>query len=248
MKNYFRVRWFTPDDESLLTDVELITRITKYIERYYEKSSSGISSIGSPHSFLSGGINPINSINLSMNNLNLNANLGTNLNCMGMGMSPTIPSNVPNVTSSMMNNYPPHMMHMMNMQNMSMNQNYQNPNTQYPYYLFGQQQNMMRQNMNQMSMGSNQMTNTSTGINSSGTPMNSTQNSTKRKASSMSNNNLDEDRSKLSGNNTGKYTCRFEIQIENDKDFQVARRLIGAKVSLNYNMLGLQHEEDCRDV
>ncbi len=28
----------------------------------------------------------------------------------------------------------------------------------------------------------------------------------------------------------GKYTCRFEIQIENDKDFQVARRLIGAKV------------------
>jgi len=27
----------------------------------------------------------------------------------------------------------------------------------------------------------------------------------------------------------GKYTCRFEIQIENDKNFQVARRLIGAK-------------------
>jgi hypothetical protein len=28
---------------------------------------------------------------------------------------------------------------------------------------------------------------------------------------------------------TGKYTCRFDIQIENDKDFQVSRRLIGAK-------------------
>jgi len=28
-----------------------------------------------------------------------------------------------------------------------------------------------------------------------------------------------------------KYTCRFNIQIENDKDFQVARRLIGAKGS-----------------
>ena len=26
-----------------------------------------------------------------------------------------------------------------------------------------------------------------------------------------------------------KYTCRFDIQIENDKDFQVARRLIGPK-------------------
>jgi len=30
-------------------------------------------------------------------------------------------------------------------------------------------------------------------------------------------------------NFSGKYTSRFEIQIENDKDFQVARRLIGAK-------------------
>jgi hypothetical protein len=29
----------------------------------------------------------------------------------------------------------------------------------------------------------------------------------------------------------GKFTCRFEIQIENDKEFQVARKLIGAKVS-----------------
>ncbi len=28
---------------------------------------------------------------------------------------------------------------------------------------------------------------------------------------------------------TAKYTCRFEIQIENDKEFQVARRLIGSK-------------------
>ena len=28
----------------------------------------------------------------------------------------------------------------------------------------------------------------------------------------------------------GKYTCKFEIQIDNDNEFQVARRLIGAKV------------------
>lgn len=28
---------------------------------------------------------------------------------------------------------------------------------------------------------------------------------------------------------SGKYTCRFEILIENDKDFQVARKLIGSK-------------------
>lgn len=33
----------------------------------------------------------------------------------------------------------------------------------------------------------------------------------------------------------GKYTCRFNIQIENDNEFQVARRLIGAKVRLINN-------------
>ena len=55
-----------------------------------------------------------------------------------------------------------------------------------------------------------------------------------RKASSNSNNNINNetDNSKQNQNN-GKYTCRFEIQIENDKDFQVARRLIGAKVILS---------------
>ena len=30
-----------------------------------------------------------------------------------------------------------------------------------------------------------------------------------------------------------KYTCKYEIQIANDKDFQVARRIIGPK---GYNM------------
>lgn len=28
----------------------------------------------------------------------------------------------------------------------------------------------------------------------------------------------------------GKYTCKFEIQIENDNEFQISRRLIGSKV------------------
>jgi hypothetical protein len=32
------------------------------------------------------------------------------------------------------------------------------------------------------------------------------------------------------GLNNGKYTCKFEILIENENEFQVARRLIGAKV------------------
>lgn len=48
-----------------------------------------------------------------------------------------------------------------------------------------------------------------------------------------------------------KYTCRYEIQIENDKDFQVARKIIGSKVFLspyfsNPPKTGFQHEEDNR--
>jgi hypothetical protein len=35
----------------------------------------------------------------------------------------------------------------------------------------------------------------------------------------------------------GKYTCKFEIQIENDNEFQVARRLIGAKVIRNIDLI-----------
>jgi len=41
--------------------------------------------------------------------------------------------------------------------------------------------------------------------------------------------NGDERKNNGNTNNNGKYTCRFEIQIENEKEFQVARRLIGAK-------------------
>jgi len=37
----------------------------------------------------------------------------------------------------------------------------------------------------------------------------------------------------------GKYTCRFDIQIENDKEFQVARKLIGSKVNELILYLGM---------
>jgi hypothetical protein len=52
-----------------------------------------------------------------------------------------------------------------------------------------------------------------------------------------SNYGYEEDGKTYSSNNdskylvNGKYTCKFEIQIENDNEFQVARRLIGAKVN-----------------
>ena len=35
----------------------------------------------------------------------------------------------------------------------------------------------------------------------------------------------------------GKYTCRFDIQIENDKEFQVAKKIIGSKGSHMKNII-----------
>jgi hypothetical protein len=45
--------------------------------------------------------------------------------------------------------------------------------------------------------------------------------------------------------NGGKLTCKFDIQIQNDNEFQVARRLIGAKV-ICILFLGVQYEKNCR--
>ena len=41
-----------------------------------------------------------------------------------------------------------------------------------------------------------------------------------------------------------KLTCKFDIQIENDNEFQVARRLIGAKVNFGFLFLGVQYEKN----
>ena len=43
---------------------------------------------------------------------------------------------------------------------------------------------------------------------------------------------INENNDDLKGFISNKYTSRFEIQIENDKDFQIVRRIIGSKVIL----------------
>lgn len=80
-------------------------------------------------------------------------------------------------------------------------------NMQMPMHM----QNMPNLQMN--NMGMNQMQSSNNSFNSY--KQNQSNEPEEKKSHSMQN---------------GKYTCRFEIQIENDKDFQVARRLIGAKV------------------
>ena len=52
---------------------------------------------------------------------------------------------------------------------------------------------------------------------------------------SINNNNSNNNDEK----NFGKYTCKYEILIANDKDFQIARRLIGSK---GCNMKNIRNE------
>jgi hypothetical protein len=102
------------------------------------------------------------------------------------------------------------MMNGMQMQNIPMNMQYQM-----------QMQNMQNFPMNNMQMNNQQQ-------NMQFNNMNGMNNLT----NNFNKNSGNEDEKKSNMHN-GKYTCRFEIQIENDKDFQVARRLIGSKVLVN---------------
>ncbi len=101
-----------------------------------------------------------------------------------------------------------------NMNGMGMNMPMQMgmQNMQMPMHMHSMQ-NMSNLQMNNMNM--NQIPSSNSSFNSF--KQNQVNETEEKKSQQMQN---------------GKYTCRFEIQIENDKDFQVARRLIGAKVHI----------------
>jgi hypothetical protein len=97
----------------------------------------------------------------------------------------------------------------------------------------GQNQNDPKRNINPNPI---QQTNTPgnvNAINPNQNPGNNSNNNNRKNSqgsyTNQNNFNEEKEEKKREGQN-GKYTCRFEIQIENDKEFQVARRLIGAKV------------------
>jgi hypothetical protein len=91
----------------------------------------------------------------------------------------------------------------------------------------------MQMPMHMQSMQNLQMQNINNNMNNmSLNQMNSGNNSFNSFSKHNSTTNVESEEKKSQPMQNGKYTCRFEIQIENDKEFQVARRLIGAKVIL----------------
>ncbi len=139
-------------------------------------------------------------------------NFGYNMNNMNMMSSGMNPNMNPNLNPMM-----PNMMQMNNLNSNGLN--FQNSNN---YYMMMNHQN---DNKNRQTP-SNSMTPVSNS-------QNSNQNTKKHTQNNSAKYEENEDKKQVSlATQNGKYTCRFEIQIENDKEFQVARRLIGAKVNL----------------
>ena len=211
MKNNFLIRWFDYDKDksNLPPEMENIFETIHNQNLYNIKDNKQkvINMINTNKTRMnnSNNNNNLNNIKQNINNHNsLNLNGNSNQNSNNIFMSP-----------NMMMQYNQMKMNQgMNMNNMNnLQQNIQNmhsiPN-------FGNMQNIMMSSPINMPLFMNQNLG---GMNNL--------------MSMQMNNQFNQNKNQFNQNfeekNYGKYTCKYEILIPNDKDFQVARRLIGSK-------------------
>ena len=216
----FIVRWFKSDDENGLTD-SFKTKLSKYSTKYTMENKpmnmgfgngqfmypyqQGFNMMNKPMGGMMGS-NGMNMMQGNMSNMQMNNMMGGNsMNMMQGGMNGMSPINNMNGMSNM--NTP-----------MNMNNQMGNPMNS-PMNMNMNHQGNSPINMNQQGGNINQSVN-----------INSQMNNYNLMKSSGSGFNIETEDKKQNQMLNGKYTCRYEIQIENDKEFQVARRLIGAKV------------------
>jgi hypothetical protein len=208
--NNIKIRWFTSDDENKIN--------TNLLEKIKSLCPSQI----------------INHLNNNCQNNNNNNYFNPNTNNFNYGNKENFCSNikVPNSYYSAWTLTPNarqefnNMMYQQNMYDSSFNM-------MNPYSNFNMMGNM---NMNMNVNVNNYMGNPNEYYQSGGGNNSGYNNKQKNCNTSYSYNNDNyydnveiDDKKSQDRYYHGKYTCRFEIQIENDKDFQVARRLIGAK-------------------
>ena len=211
MKNNFLIRWFDYDKDksNLPPEMENIfeTIHNQNLSNIKDNKQKVINMINTNKTRMnnSNNNNNLNNIKQNINNHNsLNLNGNSNQNSNNIFMSP-----------NMMMQYNQMKMNQgMNMNNMNnLQQNIQNmhsiPN-------FGNMQNIMMSSPMNMPLFMNQNLG---GMNNL--------------MSMQMNNQFNQNKNQFNQNfeekNYGKYTCKYEILIPNDKDFQVARRLIGSK-------------------
>ena len=209
MKENFLIKWFDyeKDMNYLPSEMENI------FETIHNRNLNNINNKQKVIIILNNNKNRINNSNNTVNNINQNKNNQNQININGN----------PNQNS---NNIfmPPNMMMQYNQMNQGMpinniNNLSQNIPNIHSIQNFGGIQNINIMMPPQMNMPLFMNQNMGGMNNIMGMQMNNHQYNQNQK---QFNQNIEE-------KNLGKYTCKYEILIPNDKDFQVARRLIGSK-------------------
>jgi len=224
MKKDFIVRWF-----NLETDFNLISNENKQLyQNISNKNSVHLKKNNINMAInvnMNINMNNINNMNVNLmrnnqilsNNLNRNNNLNNYQNMMNiaaMNNLNILSNNTPNRNINMQNLYYNNMIHGMNGFNNNNNNNNNNGNN-------NNNNNNINQNLNGNIMN-HKLNNHNNNINNNNNNNNINNNN--------NNNNMNINNEEK---NYGKFTCKYEILIPNDKDFQIARRLIGSK---GYNM------------
>ena len=220
-KNNFLIRWFDYEKDLNLLSQEMEIKFekihnknkpnimdnnkNKVLSLIYNGNSNGNKINNGINNNLNNNIN--NNMNIPINNLNqtnqnhINLNINQNQNTNNIFMSPNLIMQYNQIKINQG-------MQMNGMNNMQQNM--------HPRNNFGMQNMMMGPPPN-LAMFMNQ--NLGGMNNIMGMQMNNHQYNPNQK---QFNQNIEE-------KNYGKYTCKYEILIPNDKEFQVARRLIGSK-------------------
>jgi len=220
-KNNFLIRWFDYEKDLNLLSQEMEIKFekihnknkpnimdnnkNKVINLIYNGNSNGTKINNGINNNLNNNIN--NNMNIPINNLNqtnqnhINLNINQNQNTNNIFMSPNLIMQYNQIKINQ------------GMQMNGMNNIQQNMHTRNNFGM----QNMMMGPPPNLAMFMNQ--NLGGMNNIMGMQMNNHQYNPNQK---QFNQNIEE-------KNYGKYTCKYEILIPNDKEFQVARRLIGSK-------------------
>ena len=213
MKNNFVIRWFDYDKDKN----NLPPEMENIFETIHNHNLSNIKDNNKQKA--------INMINTNKNRLS-NSNNNNGLNNLKQNINNHNSLNLTNNSNQNSNNIfmPPNMMMQYNQMKMNQGININNlnnlqPNIQNMHSLpnFGNMQNMMLSPPMNMSLFMNQNLNNMNNLMSM----------------QINNHQFNQNKNQFNQNfeekNYGKYTCKYEILIPNDKDFQVARRLIGSK-------------------
>ena len=253
MKKNFSVRWFDFEkDESLLPQKikPIFNEINKNNIINIKRNSVDNNIVNNQNNNTNNSNN--NNIGIKMNmNMNINNfNINTTMNPMAHNQNMIQMQNLQYLqllqlaqAQSQMkmnknmqnNNIPPQGMG--NMPNYNLNQiqlQQQNPINPLNMFMNKQNINNMNNNFNNMNLINNMNNNIKNPLMNQNLPQinnqqfnpNLQQNNLNQ---NLNNNNINNTNNNNDEKNFGKYTCKYEILIANDKNFQIARRLIGSK-------------------